>query len=112
MNHERLVSQRIIEDVRRDLYDQGLHSAVKHLIDIEPELWDSIVVGTSQINERLIKAGVDDTIRNDIYVTARWTSVVAVEALRRGHYRLWCGTHIGTLLEQMDPTLRDIGESQ
>jgi hypothetical protein len=112
LNHDRIVTQGIVEEVRRDIHDGGLNLAIEHLIHIEPDLWDSIVLGSRQINELLVKAGIAETMRNDIYVMARWTAVVASEALRRGHYRLWCRTQIGTLLEQMDPKLKEMGGSQ
>jgi hypothetical protein len=112
MNIERIVTRKIVDQVKHDLHVNGMNPVIERLIATEPELWNAIVMGARHINDLLAQNELAESVRSDAYTAARWTAIVAVESLHRGFYELWRGTHIGTLLEQIDPNLSGDGGAE
>lgn len=103
---DRLITAQLVEDTVSQVCDMSLEEVIGELKTSEPAL----VAGIRRFPQYAI-AGIPEALsmqtRSQIS-HALWRAIlVAYRCQRQGHYRLWAGTHLGTLLEQLDPSLRE-----
>jgi hypothetical protein len=106
MKPETLITKELIVQVKRDLYPLGLREVEQRLQSIEPELEAFIRDCASRALEHLEGWNLTSDVPANISESVRWAALLAVEAIRRGHYELWREMALGTRLEQLDPTLK------
>lgn len=103
---DRLIEATLVEDTVAQVCEMSLEQVIGELKASEPAL----VAGIRRFPQHAI-SGIPEALsmqtRSQIS-HALWRAIlVAYRCQRHGHYRLWAGTHLGTLLEQLDPSLRD-----
>ena len=100
---KQLIDEATIEAARERLSKVTYEDSVRQLRADEPDLHYAVgryaVDALNGLEE--LPQGADEAA-----YAAVWRGVLlALEAYRLAHYRLWRGTAMGTLLEQLDPAL-------
>lgn len=102
---KQLIDEATVEAARERVLKHGYLPSARALCKEEPDLHYAV----SRISVDAL-SGVEcvPSEAHDAAHRAIWEAVLlAVESYRLAHYRLWRGTAMGTLLEQLDPGLAE-----
>lgn len=86
--HDGLVNQHNVERAAKVVLELGAES-FSRLSDKEPVLAEFINDSATQIAGKMTLAGCEDRVVRGVYSDTLTTMVIALEALRNGHYDLW-----------------------
>lgn len=104
--NDSIVNEKHIKQAKHDLYKLGRFRAHQRLAATEPALAATIDFAAKHALEHIRHLDPDERARDNIVDAVAWAALIAVEALHQAHYDLWKRTSMGSLLAQIDPTLR------
>lgn len=95
--HDGLVNQHNVERAAKVVSRLGSESLLR-LSDKEPVLAEFINDSVTHIAGKMTVAGCDDRVVRGVFGDTLATMIIALEALRNGHYELWL-TEVSTPIE-------------
>ena len=105
MASDQQVTAKIVLQTLAEFQRRGSTDAMHTLEAVEPDLTEHVLEQLTCIHQEILALGGPPKKSQRAYRSVQTLVLVAVAALRRGHYETWRQTSSGTRLDQLDPTL-------
>ena len=105
MPSDQAVTAKIILQTLAEYERRGATHAMQTLEDVEPDLTEHTLEALTSIHQEILNLGGPPKKSQRVYRRVQALVLVAVAALRRGHYETWRQANSDTRLNQLDPSL-------
>jgi hypothetical protein len=102
---DQAVTAKIVLQTLAEYERRGATHAMQTLEAVEPELTDHVLNQLTNIHQEILNLGGPPKKSQRAYRSVQALVLVALAALRRGHYETWRQANGETRLNQLDPSL-------
>jgi hypothetical protein len=104
MSTESIVTLDILNAAKAALEHERPLKAMMRLRQVEPVLVDHVYRGLMAVWAESL-GSLDSEPMDRVHWAAMSVMLSGIDSLRLGMYELWCGTAVGSILAEIDPTL-------
>ena len=97
-----LTTQEMIHDASTQLNEAGWNAWNQRLTELEPELANFVDTRATVIAGRLALSGAPNAVTEGVFEDVMRCVLVAISALRQGHFQLWKDTEVGSRLLEIE----------
>lgn len=97
-----LTTHAMIHDASTQFNEAGWNAWIQRLTELEPELANFVDTRATSIAGRLALSGAPNAVTEGVFEDVMSCVLVAISALREGHFQLWKDTEIGSRLLEIE----------